>query len=1040
MPATLFRKACVDMLVRVEGNKVTIVHINDTCCLLPDIDDPLDEEGKPCPKSKDHKACRGGKICLHVIALLVRVRACALGGSTEAACPWTTPLKSQASFAYEPFLDTLISIFKDNFMENRHMFCPILPEDAAEIKKGIQPHTGNTKYRDAFTVYRDKSIQLDGSPRASLRSDVATGHGIFEAAYPAPPPPPPPPPPPHILIALPPPLTPATHPLSPPKTPQGPSAAPTTPATPAPVTPASVSTASTPKSRTSSGASTPASSTRKKAAITAVRRRHICVCPLQENCIGSNLFKIPMKHHDAWCVALGISAAPEFGRVSASHWPERALWTTDKGLQLAIDALPKPTPKAHDAAQLEFFNDEFHALRDKCPCGLDEERCGAGVTEFFNAPVSMDDKKAWLKAIRSNENGRGLKNSEILSFGFKVAKHHFAPDDIIINGITPRPRPGSRPTMSVQVTQPPKRAIRTDVELTARQAVPGMHLDDPKAFAAVVQVIEDSTAAVAELQESLNTDAAPKEDNRAILRLFVQQLKTSKEMCWRSTGERSFELLELKFAYLNALGALDRMRWWRSQAHDQEPARARRHKLSTFESYLLYRCTLREGPSPALEIMFGVHRTTARRTYITMLKACTFIMTHHFVWPSLDAARRATPSSTRTELLIAEDAAVFLGDATEREMESPRQPDVHCLVYSEYKSTTTLKHNGVAAGNGYLCEITRGYPGSTSDNKIHEVNDIGRRLAGDKSCSVVYLYDKGFTQLFNIEKYGVLVLTPRAKERFQLFFDDEAEQNKSVARNRVNIEIIFGNCRTYNAFSRMIDLDAIDIADLEADAVRCEVNMWPPMHEWTLTGEVTPLEDTRGPVAQQQREERVEVDKLLQEADEARRLEQERQKKDREDNERKERERREENAEKKERKRRAKIEKKEAKSEEKRRREAVREAEERAKEERRRDKVARREERKRKDEEKEERRAGRKRKKDGAERAAKVKKPKKGGTIEESDGEDVREQMRKASKLRREKLALDPAEQPRSAPAAARCLAFHPYQRGEGSVKKGRNR
>lgn len=131
-----------------------------------------------------------------------------------------------------------------------------------------------------------------------------------------------------------------------------------------------------------------------------------------------------------------------------------------------------------------------------------------------------------------------------------------------------------------------------------------------------------------------------------------------------------------------------------------------------------------------------------------------------------------------------EDSAVFLGDATEREMESPRQPDIHCLVYSEYKSTTTLKHNGVACGNGYLCELTRGYPGSTSDNKIHEVNPIGQRLAGDGSCCVVYLYDKGFTQIFSVEKYGVLVLTPRAKERYQLYFDDEAEQNKSVAKNR----------------------------------------------------------------------------------------------------------------------------------------------------------------------------------------------------------------------------------------------------------------
>jgi hypothetical protein len=209
-------------------------------------------------------------------------------------------------------------------------------------------------------------------------------------------------------------------------------------------------------------------------------------------------------------------------------------------------------------------------------------------------------------------------------------------------------------------------------------------------------------------------------------------------------------------------------------------------------------------------------------------------------------------------------------------MENPRQPDIHGLVYSEYKSTTTLKHNGVAAGNGYLCELTRGYPGSTSDNKIHEVNPIGRRLAGDRTLPVVYLYDKGFTQLFNVEKYGVLVMTPRAKERFQLYFDDDAEQNKSVAKNRVNIEVIFGNCRTYAAFSRRIDLAAIDIADLEAEAVRCEVNMWPPMHEWTLTGDVTNNEETRGPLAQLRQVEREAEAAQLEGAERARLLEEKR--------------------------------------------------------------------------------------------------------------------------------------------------------------------
>lgn len=82
------------------------------------------------------------------------------------------------------------------------------------------------------------------------------------------------------------------------------------------------------------------------------------------------------------------------------------------------------------------------------------------------------------------------------------------------------------------------------------------------------------------------------------------------------------------------------------------------------------------------------------------------------------------------------------------------------------------------------------------------------------------------------------MLTPRAKEVHQLYFDHQADHNKRVARNRVFIEVICGNCRPFNAFSKVINLDAIDIADLEAQAVCCEVNLWPVMHDCTLTAEL----------------------------------------------------------------------------------------------------------------------------------------------------------------------------------------------------------
>lgn len=129
--------------------------------------------------------------------------------------------------------------------------------------------------------------------------------------------------------------------------------------------------------------------------------------------------------------------------------------------------------------------------------------------------------------------------------------------------------------------------------------------------------------------------------------------------------------------------------------------------------------------------------TTARRTYVTMLKACETIMTHHQARPSLEAVRQAVPISMCAGLALSEHAALYISDATERETLSPRNPTLHGILYSQYKSRTTLKYNGVCLPNGFLFEFSKGYGGSTSDNTIMGVDGVGKRLAINHSHPLV---------------------------------------------------------------------------------------------------------------------------------------------------------------------------------------------------------------------------------------------------------------------------------------------------------------
>ena len=186
--------------------------------------------------------------------------------------------------------------------------------------------------------------------------------------------------------------------------------------------------------------------------------------------------------------------------------------------------------------------------------------------------------------------------------------------------------------------------------------------------------------------------------------------------------------------------------------------------MTSFESFVLFLCKVHAGSTTVdLSTNFGVSETAVQRTFVTMLKAVHAILSAHFKYPVLENARRATPTQTRIDLQLDEKVAVFIGDATERAVENPHNTDFHCLVFSQYKNRPTLKHNLVITGNAYICEICRGYPGSTSDNALHEHDGIAARMAPADmygSYSIVYLYDKGLTQFQPLEQAGIRVLTP----------------------------------------------------------------------------------------------------------------------------------------------------------------------------------------------------------------------------------------------------------------------------------------
>jgi hypothetical protein len=137
---------------------------------------------------------------------------------------------------------------------------------------------------------------------------------------------------------------------------------------------------------------------------------------------------------------------------------------------------------------------------------------------------------------------------------------------------------------------------------------------------------------------------------------------------------------------------------------------------------------------------------------------------------------------TRDLLGLADDVIVMYGDATERPICRPEM--LGSSTHSDYKSTNTLKYNAIVLDGGYMCEITRGYSGRTSDNQLHKADGIPERIAqacGDKYKPVL-VYDKGLNSIRSFAKNKILLLRPYVKEQGQVTTSaEDARYNRRVA-------------------------------------------------------------------------------------------------------------------------------------------------------------------------------------------------------------------------------------------------------------------
>ena len=146
-------------------------------------------------------------------------------------------------------------------------------------------------------------------------------------------------------------------------------------------------------------------------------------------------------------------------------------------------------------------------------------------------------------------------------------------------------------------------------------------------------------------------------------------------------------------------------------------AAGRPRKLNPFESYILTLVRLRRNfDLNHLCFLYGISEGTVSNTINTWINYMYLRLGSICIWPSREQIAKIMPSSMKEKY----PNVRCIIDCVEFKIETPSSLVLHKMMYSDYKSHTTVKTLvGIAPGGGFTF-ISNIYPGSISDKDCCE--------------------------------------------------------------------------------------------------------------------------------------------------------------------------------------------------------------------------------------------------------------------------------------------------------------------------------
>ena len=196
---------------------------------------------------------------------------------------------------------------------------------------------------------------------------------------------------------------------------------------------------------------------------------------------------------------------------------------------------------------------------------------------------------------------------------------------------------------------------------------------------------------------------------------FVEHVMKNERNINHYTGFPSKVVFDALFSYLNPGENGENILLYNSQSANENETRGRKRMLTPLHSFILTLVRLRRNFDVGhLSYLFKVSEGTVSNTISTWINFLYVKLGAMSIWPSAQSVKQNMTASMREKF----PHVKCIIDCVEFKVAVPSSLTLHKMMYSEYKSHTTVKVLVGIAPSGGFTFISSAFPGSISDKQI----------------------------------------------------------------------------------------------------------------------------------------------------------------------------------------------------------------------------------------------------------------------------------------------------------------------------------